>query len=38
MKHTDYGYSKKVKIEFEEAVENTKEALKKEGFGVLTEN
>lgn len=37
MNHSNYGYSKKVKVAFEQAVECTKEALIKEGFGVLTE-
>ena len=32
-----YGYSKQFNIPFEEAVEKTIEALKKEGFGVLTD-
>lgn len=32
-----YGYSKELSIGFEEAVRKTKEELKKEGFGVLTE-
>jgi uncharacterized protein (DUF302 family) len=37
MGNTSYGYSKKVNLSFEEAIENTKQELKKEGFGVLTE-
>ncbi len=37
MGNTSYGYSKKVNVSFEEAIENTKQELKKEGFGVLTE-
>ncbi len=37
MNHSNYGYSKKVKVAFEQAVKYTKEALIKEGFGVLTE-
>ncbi len=37
MSNSNYGYSKKVNATFDEAIENTKEALKKEGFGVLTE-
>jgi uncharacterized protein (DUF302 family) len=32
-----YGYKKKVNLPFAEAMEKTKEELKKEGFGVLTE-
>lgn len=32
-----YGYSKEVSMGFDEAVAKTKEELKKEGFGVLTE-
>lgn len=32
-----YGYSKKVNLGFEEAIEKVTEELKKEGFGVLTE-
>jgi uncharacterized protein (DUF302 family) len=32
-----YGYSKKVEMGFNEAVEKTKEALSKEGFGILSE-
>ncbi|PHQ61795.1 MAG: hypothetical protein COC08_03565 [Maribacter sp.] len=37
MSNSNYGYSKKVNLTFEQAIENTKEALKVEGFGVLTE-
>ena len=37
MDKTKYGYSKKVDSSFNKAVEKTKEELKKEGFGVLTE-
>ncbi|MEX0933930.1 MAG: DUF302 domain-containing protein [Candidatus Paceibacterota bacterium] len=33
----EYGYNKKVSKSFVEAVEATKEALAKDGFGVLTE-
>lgn len=33
----NYDYSKQLKIQFDEAVYRTKESLKKEGFGVLTE-
>ncbi len=32
-----YGYKKEIDATFEVAVERTKEELKKEGFGVLTE-
>ena len=32
-----YGYKKKVNLPYAQAVEKTKEELKKEGFGVLTE-
>ena len=32
-----YGYKKKVNLSYAQAVEKTKEELKKEGFGVLTE-
>ena len=32
-----YGYKKQVNLPYHEAVERTKEELKKEGFGVLTE-
>jgi uncharacterized protein (DUF302 family) len=32
-----YGYSKKVEMGFNEAIEKTKEELSKEGFGILTE-
>ncbi len=37
MSNTSYGYSKKVNASFEEAIKSTKQELKKEGFGVLTE-
>ena len=37
MSHSNYGYSKKVSVPFDKAIELTKQALKKEGFGVLTE-
>jgi uncharacterized protein (DUF302 family) len=37
LKHTGYGFTKVVNLEFEKAVEKVKEELKKEGFGVLTE-
>lgn len=32
-----YGFSREVPISFEEAVERTREALKGEGFGILSE-
>ena len=32
-----YGYKKKVNLSYAQAVERTKDELKKEGFGVLTE-
>jgi len=32
-----YGYSKQINTNFTDAVEKTKEALKSEGFGILTE-
>jgi len=32
-----YYFSKEISLTFEEAIERTKEELKKEGFGVLTE-
>ena len=37
MSNLTYGYSKKVAVSFENAIERTKEELKKVGFGVLTE-
>jgi len=33
----NYGYKKQVNLSFTEAVEDTKEELAKEGFGILTE-
>lgn len=33
----DYGIRKKLKVSYEEAVPRVTEALKKEGFGILTE-
>jgi uncharacterized protein (DUF302 family) len=36
-RQTKYGFSKTVDAPFEEAVERTREALKGEGFGVLSE-
>lgn len=32
-----YGFSRTVKLPFEQAIEKTKEALKAQGFGVLSE-
>ncbi len=32
-----YGYKKEINLSYKEAVEKTKEELKKKGFGVLTE-
>lgn len=32
-----YGYKRTLKVSFEEAVERTRESLKEEGFGVLSE-
>ncbi len=37
MNNTSYGYSKKVDYNFEEVINKTKQELKSEGFGVLTE-
>ncbi len=37
MNNSNYGYSKKIGETFEVALSKTKEALKGEGFGVLTE-
>jgi uncharacterized protein (DUF302 family) len=34
---TGYGFSRRVRLAYEEAVARTKDALKSEGFGVLTE-
>lgn len=33
----NYGFNRTVEADFEQAIERTKEALKKEGFGVLSE-
>lgn len=33
---TDYGFSKKVNLSYEQALEKVTDELKKEGFGVLT--
>jgi uncharacterized protein (DUF302 family) len=35
--HTKYGFSQAVDLPFEEALDKTREALKTEGFGVLSE-
>ena len=32
-----YSYKKQIALSFKEAVEKTKQELKKEGFGILTE-
>lgn len=37
MEQTAYGFGKKVDLPYEQAVERTKEVLKTQGFGVLTE-
>lgn len=37
VKQIEYGFSRKVETEFEETIERTREALKEEGFGVLSE-
>ncbi len=37
MRNSNYGYGKKIDSTFNKAIEKTKEGLKKEGFGVLTE-
>ncbi len=37
MNNSSYGYSKKIEGTFDVVLEKTKEALKNEGFGVLTE-
>ena len=37
LQHSKYGFSKTVDLPYEEAVENTRAALKEEGFGVLSE-
>ena len=33
----DYGFTKELDIPYEKVIERAREALKKEGFGVLTE-
>ncbi len=37
MDQTAYGFGQRVALPYEQAVERTKEALKAEGFGILTE-
>jgi len=37
IERTGYGFIRRVQIEFEQAVERTREELKNEGFGVLSE-
>lgn len=37
MEQTNYGFTKTVKLAYEEAIDKVTEELKKEGFGVLTE-
>ena len=37
LQHSKYGFSKRVNLPYEEAVEKTRAALKDEGFGVLSE-
>ena len=37
MSNSNYGYGKQVHFNFEEAILKTKETLKHEGFGILTE-
>ena len=37
MERTNYGFTKIVKLGYEEAIDKVTEELKKEGFGVLTE-
>ena len=37
LQHSKYGFSRTVDVPYEEAVERTRVALKKEGFGVLSE-
>jgi uncharacterized protein (DUF302 family) len=37
MEETNYGFTRVVKLGYEEAIEKVTEELKKEGFGVLTE-
>lgn len=37
MRHTNYGFGKELSISYDEALEKVSEALKEQGFGVLTE-
>lgn len=37
MRHTNYGFGKELSISYNEALEKVSEALKEQGFGVLTE-
>ncbi|HEY8693622.1 MAG TPA: DUF302 domain-containing protein [Chloroflexota bacterium] len=37
MEQTAYGFGQTVRLPYEQAVERTKEALKAEGFGILSE-
>jgi uncharacterized protein (DUF302 family) len=37
MQHTNYAFTKKVDMNYEQAIEKVTEELKKEGFGILTE-
>ena len=37
MKKSNYGFSKVVNFSFEQALEKVKEALQKEGFGILAD-
>ncbi len=37
MKYSKYGFGKELSMSYEEALEKTPEALKEQGFGVLTE-
>ena len=37
MAHQDYGIRKQLSLTYDDAVERTKEALKEQGFGVLSE-
>ena len=37
MEKTNYGFTKTVNLNYDEAIEKVSEELKKEGFGILTE-